>query len=218
MRGAVFADRADAGKQLAERFERGGLVRPLVLAIPRGGIEVAAPIARELGAELDVVLARKLRAPEQPELAIGAISEHGEVHLNAYGRDMEEGSPALLERERQHQLAEIARRRALFRAVRPAAMIAGRDVIVVDDGVATGSTLIAALCSVRAGSPSALIAALPVMPVEHHEQIRGLCDRLECLIETDMFWAVGQFYRDFSTVSDDRVVELLREFAPRGGE
>lgn len=212
-RPAPFADRADAGARLAARLAGLGLTRPLVLAIPRGGVEVGAPIADALGGELDVVLARKLRAPSQPELALGAVGEDGRVHLNEYGREVYAEAPEIIERAKARELAEIARRREMFRAARPAAEISGRDVVIVDDGMATGSTLIAALHAVRAAGPARVVVALPAMPYSRQGEIRTLCDGLVCPVATDDFFAVGQFYEDFGEVSDDRVVELLRRHA-----
>lgn len=212
-RSAPYADRGDAGARLADVLVGLGLSHPLVLAIPRGGIEVGAPIAAALGGELDVVLARKVRAPSQPELALGAVGEDGRLHLNEYGQELYAQMPEVIERARDCELVEIERRREIFRAARPAVEIAGRDVVVVDDGMATGSTLIAALHAVRAARPSRIVVALPVMPFARQGEIRGLCDGLACLIATDDFFAVGQFYRDFGEVSDSRVVELLRRDA-----
>jgi putative phosphoribosyl transferase len=211
---AMFMDREEAGWRLAERLRGLPLRRPLVLAIPRGGIEVGAPLARALGAELDVTLSRKLRAPDQPELALGAVSETGEVYLNHHASAMTEAGNGHLEAERKRQLAEIERRKRLFRAVRPQAPVAGRSVIVTDDGIATGSTMIAALKTVRAMNPAELIVAVPVAPQERLDAVRALCDRVVCLCVPELFWAVGQFYRNFAEVTDERVVELLREFSP----
>lgn len=218
---AAFRNREEAGRRLAERLERLGLVDPLVLAIPRGGVEVGAAIARELGAELDVVLARKLRAPEQPELALGAVSETGEIYLNDAAVALTGPAGDELEQERRHQMEEIARRSRLFRAARPRAEIAGRSVIVTDDGLATGATMIAGLRSVRPQRPRELICAVPVAPPERLAEVRELCDQLVCLMAPSQFWAVGQFYDDFSQTSDEEVLELLREFAsprPGGGQ
>lgn len=206
-----FDDRADAGRRLGERLRDLKLTRPLVLAIPRGGIEVGVPLARALGAELDVVLSRKLRSPGQPELALGAVSESGEMHLDRESMAMTEAAKQYLEDERARQMAEIERRAKLIRAVRPRVDVAGRSVIVTDDGIATGSTMVAALHTVRARSPRELIVAVPVAPPDRLEAIRPLCDRLVCLCVPDSFWAVGQFYRNFAQVSDERVVELLGE-------
>jgi putative phosphoribosyl transferase len=214
----IFNDRAEAGSLLVERLRDTDTdsEKPLVLAIPRGGIEVGAAIARGLGCELDVVLSRKLRAPQQPELALGAVSESGVVYLNRFAAAMTNAGNAYVEAERTKQLAEIDRRRKMFRAVRPQADVRGRTVILTDDGIATGATMIAALKTVRASGAKKLIVAVPVGPTDRIEALRPLCDRVECLIEPADFWAVGQFYRDFEQVSDERVVELLREFDGHG--
>ena len=208
----TFANREEAGWMLVERLHDERLEKPLVLAIPRGGVEIGAVLARGLGAELDVVLSRKLRAPHQPELALGAVSETGEVYLNHFAAAMTDVGDIFIERERQRQLAEIARRRELYRAVRPRAEVAGRTVIVTDDGIATGATMIAALHTVRAAGARTVIVAVPVGAPDRIDAIRPLCDRVICLQEPAWFWAIGQFYRDFAQVSDERVVELLRDF------
>ncbi len=218
MPATVFNDRAEAGSLLVERLRDTDTnsEKPLVLAIPRGGIEVGAAIARGLGCELDVVLSRKLPAPQQPELALGAISESGVVYLNRFAAAMTNAGNASIEAERTRQFAEIDRRRKMFRAVRPQADVRGRTVILTDDGIATGATMIAALKTVRASGAKKLIVAVPVGPTDRIEALRPLCDRVECLIKPADFWAVGQFYRDFEQVSDERVVELLREFNSHG--
>jgi predicted phosphoribosyltransferase len=207
----MFANREDAAHWLAEKLKGRKLHRPIVLAIPRGGVVTGAVLAEELGAELDVVLSRKLRAPYQPELAIGAVSEDGRVYLDpaitaAIGID-EDG---YLASEREHQLAEIARRKKLFRAVKPQAPLAGRSVIVTDDGIATGSTMIAALKVVRAQKPLELIVAVPVASPDRLGEIRRWCDDIVCLLAPEHFWAIGQFYEDFTQVEDEEVVELLK--------
>lgn len=211
MRPVCFEDRAEAGVRLAERLKGIPARNPVVLAIPRGGIEVGAPMARVLGAELDVVLSRKLRAPHQPELALGAVSESGEVYLNEVGMGVKEASRAYIDEERRRQMMEIEHRTRMFRGVRPRAPLAGRTVIVTDDGMATGSTMTAALHTVRAGNAREIIAAIPVATRERLDTITGLCDRIVCLCEPEEFWAVAQFYRRFDEVSDERVVALLRE-------
>ena len=208
----IFEDRAEAGRRLAQRLKREPLRNPVVLAIPRGGIEVGAPISRALGAELDVVLSRKIPAPYQPELALGAVSETGEVYLNHHSRAVAEAGQEYIEQERVRQLSEIERRKTMFRAVRPKATLRGRSVIVVDDGIATGSTMAAALRTARAAGPAELVVAVPVAAPDRLAEIAGLCDRVICLLETEEFWSVGQFYRRFNQTSDERVVELLREF------
>lgn len=210
----MFANRADAARQLAEKLMAIELIDPLVLAIPRGGVITGAVLARELGADLDVVLSRKLRAPFQPELAIGAVGEDGKVYLNRRHEKEVAIDPEYLERERKHQVAEIARRQKLFRAVCPRAPIVGRSVILTDDGIATGSTMIAGLHVVKSKGPHETIVAVPVAPPERLEAIRQLCDRTVCLLTPPDFYAIGQFYLDFEPVEDVEVVRLLRDFAP----
>lgn len=212
-----FLDREQAGWMLVARLRDRGLpppsdTRPLVLAIPRGGVEVGAVLARGIAADLDVVLSRKLRAPEQPELALGAVSETGEVYLNHFAQAMNDVGDAWITAETKRQTAEIERRRTMYRQVRPQAPVKGRTVIVTDDGLATGATMIAALRTVRAAGPARLIVALPVASPERLPAIEDLCDRLECLQKPREFLAVGQFYRSFEEVTDERVVVLLREF------
>ncbi|MGA1618225.1 MAG: phosphoribosyltransferase [Pirellulales bacterium] len=208
----LFHDRDEAGWQLVERLRGSRVEKPLVLAIPRGGIEVGAAIARGLGAELDVVLSRKLRSPHQPELAIGAVTENGEVYLNHFASAMTDVGSSFIEAERRRQLDEIERRKTAIRSVRPRAEIAGRTVILTDDGIATGATMIAALKMVRAAGAREIIVAVPVGAPDRIDALRSLCDRIVCLHEPIDFWAVGQFYRHFEQVSDTRVVELLREY------
>lgn len=210
----MFVNREDAAHQLAQRLKGRELHDPLVLAIPRGGVVTGAELARELGAELDVVLSRKLRAPGQPELAIGAVTEDGRVYLNRFAQEVLDLTDEYLAEERDHQLAEIARRQRLFRGVRPKAPVAGRSVIVTDDGIATGSTMIAALQVVKAQQPRELIVAVPVASPERLEEVRRWCDDVVCLLSTEDFWAIGQFYEDFTQVEDEQVLALLREFAP----
>jgi len=187
---------------------------PLVLAIPRGGVVTGAELARELGAELDVVLSRKLRAPGQPELAIGAVTEDGRVYLNRFAQEVLDLTDEYLAEERDHQLAEIARRQRLFRGVRPKAPVAGRSVIVTDDGIATGATMIAALQVVKAQRPREVIVAVPVASPDRVAEVRRWCDDVVCLLAPVEFWAIGQFYEDFTQVEDEQVVALLREFVP----
>ena len=210
----MFRDRAEAARLLAKRIDGRELRDPLVLAIPRGGVATGAVLARELGAELDVVLSRKLRAPSQPELAIGAVGEDGRVYLNPMARELLDLDDEYLAGEVAHQLGEISRRKALFRAVRPQATIAGRSVIVTDDGIATGATMIAALDAARASRPFELIVAVPVASPERLREVRRHCDEVVCLLAPPSFWAIGQFYVDFTQVEDEQAVELLRAAAP----
>jgi predicted phosphoribosyltransferase len=210
----MFVNREDAAHQLAKLLKGRELHDPLVLAIPRGGVVTGAELARELGANLDVVLSRKLRAPMQPELAIGAVAEDGRVYLNHYAQEVLDLSEDYLAEERNHQLAEIARRQRLFRGVRPQAPVAGRSVIVTDDGIATGSTMIAALQVVKVQHPREVIVAVPVASPDRLAEVRRWCDDVVCLLAPEEFWAIGQFYEDFTQVEDEEVVALLRQFAP----
>ena len=210
----MFRNREDGARQLAAKLKGRSLHMPLVLAIPRGGVVTGAVLAQELGAELDVVLSRKLRAPGQPELAFGAVSEDGKVYLTRYARESLGLTEDDIAHERDHQLEEIARRKKLFRAVRPQAPMAGRSVIVTDDGIATGSTMIAALQAVKTQKPREVIVAVPVASPDRLTDVSRWCDEVVCVDTPEMFWAVGQFYDDFQAVEDEQVVEMLRGFAP----
>lgn len=213
-----FRDRREAGLLLAERFRGRSLRDPLVLAIPRGGVAIGAVLVRELRAELDVILSRKLRAPFQPELAVGAVTEDGQVILHSASSRVPGLSADYLEREIHQQLAEIARRKSLVRGVRPAAAVTGRSVIVTDDGIATGSTMLAALRTVRAQSPFEMIVAVPVAAPERLAEVRRAADEVVCLIAPEDLQAVGFYYDDFDAVEDGEVLQLLREaLAPRPG-
>lgn len=206
----MFHDREDAGRQLAAQLKDRAFRRPLVLAIPRGGVAVGAVLAEELGAELDVVLSRKLRASMRPELAIGAISEGGEVYYS-YAKEALGIDERYLKEEQRYQLAEIARRAKLFREVRPRAQISGRSIIVTDDGIATGSTMIAALQLLRAHSPHELLVAVPVASPDRLAAAERVCDEVMCLLVPEFFYAIGQFYEDFRQIEDEDVVTILRQ-------
>jgi putative phosphoribosyl transferase len=210
----MFHDRADAGQRLAQQFKGRKLQEPLILAIPRGGIVVGDVLATQISADLDVVLARKLRCPSQPELAVGALSEDGEIYLNEAIADVLQLTPEDLDEERELQLAEMARRRALFRSIRPQAPVTDRSIIVTDDGIATGSTMLAALHWVRAQKPFEVIVAVPMASPDRLAPVREWCDEVVCLLEPQNFWAVGQYYYDFLPVSDEEVVSILKRYAP----
>jgi predicted phosphoribosyltransferase len=210
----MFKDRTEAALRLAQLLKTRQLENPLVLGIPRGGVVIAAELARALGAEFDIVLSRKLRAPYQPELAIGAIGEDGEQYLNEYAWGVTGVTEEYIAQERAHQLAEIRRRAKLFREARPAAEVAQRSVIVTDDGIATGSTMLAALHVLRTANPREIILAVPVAPPETLERFRPLCNHIVCVLTPQHFYAIGQFYRDFEQVEDAEVVRLLRDSRP----
>jgi len=204
-----FRDRSDAGSQLAARLSGIDLTEPVVLGIPRGGVVIAAVIARALDADLDVVLSRKLPTPGQPELALGAVSEDGHVVINPDVARMVQFADEELDAIRRHEEAEIARRRQLFRGGAPRVPVEGRSVIVTDDGIATGATMIAALQELRTRKPKELILAVPVAATSRLAEVSRWADRTVCLFDTDDFYAVGQFYDDFRQVEDAEVVETL---------
>jgi predicted phosphoribosyltransferase len=207
----MFDNREDAGRQLAQRLKTFHLRDPLVLAIPRGGVVTGAIVARQLGAQLDVVLARKLRAPFEPNVTIGAVGEDGAVFLSKCAELAGVERP-YIESERAHQLREIAQWHELFRSVRQQEPMAGRSVILTDDGVATGSSIISALHVVQVHQPRELIVAVPVAPQGPLKAIAELCDRVICLLSPDEFCAIGEFYRTLDPVADQQVMRILRDF------
>jgi len=204
-----FDSRLDAGRQLARALAAYRGRNPLVLAIPRGAVAMGAELAAALQGELDVVLVRKLRAPGAPELAVGAVDESGWTYVADHAA-MAGADAGHLAREKAAQLETLRRRRAQYTPARAPVDPRGRIAIVVDDGIATGSSMIAALHAVRAKHPARLVCAVPVAPPETLERIRPYADEVVCLEAPEDFQAVGQFYRDFQQVEDEEVVELLR--------
>ena len=210
-----FHDRIDAGRVLAERLGAYRGKDVLVLGIPRGGVPVAAEVARRLEAELDVLVARKLGAPGQPELAIGAVTANGGEFVDEEMVGYLGVSRAYLQGVRQQQMAEARRREARFRGDRPAERIRGRVVILVDDGLATGATMRAAARSVRKRGPAFLVVAVPVGSREACAALRAEADEVVCPLIPAFFGAVGYFYENFEPTEDSEVETILREFAPR---
>lgn len=205
----TFFDRREAGRLLAQRLESHQGPRTLVLGIPRGGVPVAAEVAHHLGAELDVAVARKIGAPNQPELALGAVTANGGLFVNEkIVQDLRTPDPvlqALAERQRH----EARRQEEQLRGQRPPPNIAGRTVILVDDGLATGATMRAAVRSVRAARPSRLVVAVPVGAPSTCASLRSEADEVVSLLEPDPFLAVGLYYRHFEPPTDAEVQRLL---------
>src|SRR5581483_11231677 len=204
-----FESRAEAGAMLARRLETYRGQHPLVLGIPRGAVPMGKIIAEALDGDLDVVLVHKLGAPGNPEFAIGSVDERGQVYLSDAVRELEI-SDRYIEQEKHAQLQTLHKRRAQYTPVRPPLDPAGRLVIVVDNGIATGASMIAALRAVRAQQPKKLIAAVAVAPPETVARIRAEADEVVCLSTPDYFYAVGQFFEDFSQVTDEQAIAMLR--------
>lgn len=211
----VFHDRAEAGRRLAERLRHLRGADPVVLAVPRGGIPVGVPIAEALDAPLDLLLARKIGAPEQPELALGAVVEGDPPQTVLNDRIVRALgiSPDEIAQEAERQLGEIARRRRLWLRGRSPVPTRGRTAIVVDDGIATGATVRAALAALARAGAARRVLASPVAPKDTAEALRALCDEAVFLAEPADLGSVGAFYADFHQLDDAEVVALLA----RGG-
>jgi putative phosphoribosyl transferase len=205
----IYRDRADAGRQLADVLGRRGLERPIVLGLPRGGVVVAFQVAAALDAPLDVVLVRKIGVPFQPELAMGALGEGGVVVVNETVLGSTGLSPAAFEAVRRTEEVELARRAAAYRGTRQRVAIEGRVVVVVDDGVATGSTARAACSVTRAAGAARTVLAVPVGPPGTALSFADAADEVVCLATPRDFFAIGEAYLDFSPTTDAEVVELL---------
>lgn len=215
----MFKDRRDAGRKLAENLARYRGRACLVLALPRGGVPVGYEIARSLRAPLDLLIVRKLGAPGQRELAIGAVIDDGSPRtvLNEAVIAQLDVSPDYLKSETERQLLEIERQKREFRHGRPPAPLQGRVTILVDDGIATGATALAAIRALRGDKgPEVLVLAVPVAPPETVASLRGEVDELVCLSTPRPFGSVGAFYEDFEQVSDEEVARLLKKAAQHG--
>lgn len=207
----LYKDRREAGAKVASRLMRyKDRADVIVLALPRGGVVNGHEIAKRLNVPLDIIIIRKIGFPGQPELAIGAVSETGAVALNedlisSYGIKED-----YIKGEVEGHMKEISRRKALYRGGRGVPALKGKTVILVDDGVATGATMKAAISTLRKENPARLVVALPVASMEAEEEIKKLVDEWVCLMTPREFMAIGNFYEDFSQVSDQEVVELLK--------
>jgi len=203
-----FQDREQAAHLLSKALEKYQGENPLILAIPRGAVPMGKIMAKELSGELDVVLVHKMGAPGQEELAIGAIDETGHVYLHPYAEQLHVSKEYLAE-EKEKQIEILKERRNLYSPQRSPKDPKDRIVIIVDDGIATGSTMTAALNAIRAKGPKKLIAAVAVAPPETAKSLRESADEVLCLETPENFYAVSQFFESFSQVSDEEVVQTL---------
>lgn len=211
----LFNNRTEAGRKLAEGLSAYRSLAPVVLALPRGGVPVGFEIATALGAPLDIILVRKIGVPYQPELALGAVvdGDRPDIVINEHLKDEFNIPDTYIRKESERQLREIERRRKLYLDGRPSLPLSGRSVIVVDDGIATGATMRAALRAVRRQHPSSIALAVPVAAPDTLEALRSEVDDMVCLFAPAEFSGVGQFYRNFEQVDDETVAALLRHQA-----
>ena len=206
----MFKDRLEAAGLLAERLMRYRGQSPLILAIPRGAAPMGVVLAQRLGGDLDVVLVHKLCAPLQPELAIGAIDENGHATIAPHAASVG-GNPSWITAEKKRQLQVLQQRRRHYSPLRHPVPVTDRTVIVVDDGLATGATMLAALTAVRRGKPARLVCAVPVASAEALARVQALADETVCLSVPPLFQAVGQFYEHFDQVDDSEVAQCLQQ-------
>lgn len=207
-----FTDRWDAGRQLAEQLTSLAAANPVVVALPRGGVPVAREVAETLGAPLEILAVRKLGAPHNPEYGIGAVAEDGTCVVDAEATQVLQISNGELDAIVARETAELVRRVRAYRGDRPPLDLAGRTVIVVDDGVATGATDTAALRAVRHMHPQRVILAVPVCAPDSLERLRAEADQVACLRIPPLLRSVGEWYEDFSQVSDEEVLDALRRY------
>jgi predicted phosphoribosyltransferase len=211
-RDARFVDRRDAGRQLAERLLPLAVEHPVVVALPRGGVPVAREVALALGAPLDILAVRKLGAPHNPEYGIGAVAEDGTRVVDPEALSVLAVDGGELAQIVEREIAELRRRVTVYRGDRPPLELAGRTAIVVDDGIATGVTDAAALRALRRRDPTRLVLAVPVCAPDSAARLHEQADEILCLRAPVPFYGIGQWYRDFSQVSDEEVIATLAEF------
>lgn len=209
-----FRNRSEAGKQLAQRLAAYKGQQPVILALPRGGVPVAAEVARALDAPLDLVIVRKIGVPYQPELAMGAVVD-GDTPIIVRNDDvirLSDVNESEFKAVCDNELAEIERRRQRYLGSRERADVANRIAIIIDDGIATGATIRAALRATRMRHPRKLILAVPVAPTESLPSLREEADDVLCIESHELFGAIGFYYRDFQQVTDEEVIEALNRF------
>jgi len=211
-----FVDRRDAGRQLAAHLERFRGAEPVVFALPRGGVPVAFEVARALAAPLDVILVRKIGAPGQPELGLGAVAEGGTVFLDQTLLRLVQPPPGYVEEVTARELEELARREQLYAAARRPIAVAGRTAIVVDDGIATGGTARAALRALRSRGAGRVVLAVPLGAPESLAALRADADEIVCVHAPERMHAVGYYYDRFEATPDQEVIDLLIAARPSG--
>jgi predicted phosphoribosyltransferase len=204
-----FSNRIEAGKLLAENIKGIVSFKSVILGIPRGGIIIANEVARALCAEFDVVLSRKIGAPSNPEFAIGAVSENGDIFINEGVLRQENISKNYIEREKLCQMRVMQLRAESYRQIKRKVILTGKTVVISDDGVATGATMQAAIWAIRQEKPGRIVLALPVAPYDTLKKLAEEVDEIVCLRVPDLFSAVGQFYIDFPQVEDNEVLAVL---------
>jgi putative phosphoribosyl transferase len=207
--GIIFSNRTEAGRLLGDALQPLKGQNVIVLAIPRGGVSVAKEAASAIGAPLDLVITRKIGAPGNPELAVGAVTQEGEVIANPELMKRLQITDDYLRNESVRQLGEIKSKMKKYRGNRPYPRLDGKTVVIVDDGVATGSTIQAAVRSVKRMNAAHIILAVPVAPQETISELSKIVDQVICLSTPEQFYAVGEFYREFEQVEDEKVREIL---------
>lgn len=213
----TFRNRTEAGRLLGRQLQAMQIPDPVVLALPRGGVPVAAEVARALHAPLDLLLVRKIGAPHQPELAVAALAEGSELVTDEESLAWTGATDEYVARQAEVQRAEIERRRQLYLAGRAPVPLAGRSAVVVDDGIATGTTAKAALQALRRRGPARVVLAVPVAAQDSLALLAPLVDEVVCLSQPALFRAVGEHYDDFEQVADEEVARLMREHAGAEG-
>lgn len=209
----AFENRESAGRALAEAVAAKGLSNPVVLALPRGGVPVAAEVAKALKAPLDLVMVRKIGVPWQPELAAAAVidGKDPQIVVNEEVCGLANVSRSYIDEAAKRELEEIERRRKLYLKDRPRAPIAGHSAVVVDDGIATGTTVRAVIKALRLKSPKSVLLAVPVAPADAVEALRAEVDDIVCLATPEPFYGIGLYYRDFHQVPDEEVIKSLEQ-------
>lgn len=213
---SMFTDRSEAGDRLAAELKKLDLPSPVVLCIPRGGVVVGAAVAKALGASLDLVVPRKIGSPLNPEIAVGAVAQDGSAFINQRFASLSGMDESILEKLIKHEIREIDRRMTTYRGSTEYPDYSNNSLILVDDGAATGYTMLAAARFARNSlCPSRLVIAVPVAPPDTLEQFADEADQVICLSAPEQFYAVGQFYKNFSQTEDSEVLSIMKRFSHR---